>query len=128
MAVKRLLEEYGLSSGSIKGTGRPNRLLKEDVLAHIKAKNLQKVAPKSGLYIIWTGSKIKFFLKTINVNYNFFLTVSAPSAAPSKSGVATKSTVTTSAPAWKGGPSTFSDEAVSNIRAVIAKRLGESKV
>ena len=46
--MKRLLEEYGLSSGSIKGTGRPNRLLKEDVIAHIKSNNVQKVAPKTG--------------------------------------------------------------------------------
>ena len=29
---------------------------------------------------------------------------------------------------WSGGPSTFKDGPVSNIRAVIAKRLGESKV
>jgi pyruvate/2-oxoglutarate dehydrogenase complex dihydrolipoamide acyltransferase (E2) component len=48
--VKRLLEEYGLSSGSIKGTGRPNRLLKEDVLAHIETKRVQKVSPKAGMY------------------------------------------------------------------------------
>ncbi|XP_014218482.1 dihydrolipoyllysine-residue acetyltransferase component of pyruvate dehydrogenase complex, mitochondrial-like [Copidosoma floridanum] len=98
LAVKRLLEEYGLSSGSINGTGRPNRLLKEDVLNHIKSKNVQKVAPKS---------------------------VSAPSAAPSKP--AAKSATATSTPAWTGGPSTFTDGTVSNIRAVIAKRLGESK-
>ncbi|KAJ8675868.1 hypothetical protein QAD02_011654 [Eretmocerus hayati] len=98
LAVKRLLEEYGLSSGSIKGTGRPNRLLKEDVLAHIKANNVQRVEPKS---------------------------VSAPSAAPAKSG--TKSSSTAQIPTWKGGPSTFTDGPVSNIRAVIAKRLGESK-
>ena len=48
LAVKRLLEEYGLSSGSIKGTGRPNRLLKEDVLSHIQLNNVQKVTPKTG--------------------------------------------------------------------------------
>lgn len=48
LAVKRLLEEYGLSSGSIKGTGRPNRLLKGDVLAHIQSHGLQRVAPKIG--------------------------------------------------------------------------------
>ncbi|XP_014224192.1 uncharacterized protein LOC106650596 isoform X1 [Trichogramma pretiosum] len=99
LAVKRLLEEYGLSSGSVKGSGRPNRLLKEDVLAHIASNNLQKVPPK---------------------------TVSSPtggvsqSAAPS--GPASKSSAT-----WSGGPSTFVDGPVSNIRAVIAKRLGESK-
>ena len=29
---------------------------------------------------------------------------------------------------WAGGPSTYTDGPVSNIRAVIAKRLGESKV
>lgn len=48
MAVKRLLEEYGLSSGSIKGTGRTNRLLKSDVLAYVQAHNVKKVAPKTG--------------------------------------------------------------------------------
>lgn len=50
LAVKRLLEEYGLSSGSIKGTGRPNRLLKSDVLAYIQAHNIKKVTPESGKY------------------------------------------------------------------------------
>lgn len=48
LAVKRLLEEYGLNSDSIKGTGRTNRLLKGDVLAYIQAHSTQKVAPKSG--------------------------------------------------------------------------------
>lgn len=48
LAVKRLLEEYDISSGSIKGTGRPNRLLKSDVLQHIQQNNLKKVTPKAG--------------------------------------------------------------------------------
>lgn len=48
LAVRRLLEEYGLNSDSIKGTGRTNRLLKSDVLAYIQAHNVNKVAPKSG--------------------------------------------------------------------------------
>jgi len=48
LAVKRLLEEYGLNSGSIKGTGRTNRLLKGDVLAYIQTHNVKKVTPKSG--------------------------------------------------------------------------------
>ncbi|CAK9805862.1 Dihydrolipoyllysine-residue acetyltransferase component 1 of pyruvate dehydrogenase complex, mitochondrial [Anthophora plagiata] len=46
LAVKRLLEEYGLDAASIKGTGRPNRLLKSDVLAYIQVNNVKKVAPK----------------------------------------------------------------------------------
>ncbi|CAD6233154.1 GSCOCG00012253001-RA-CDS [Cotesia congregata] len=86
LAVKRLLEEYAISSGSVKGSGRPNRLLKSDVLAHIESNKIQKV-----------------FLK----------------AAPT-----TKTQI--SAP-LKSGPSTYTDHEVSNIRAVIAKRLGESK-
>ncbi|XP_033218445.1 dihydrolipoyllysine-residue acetyltransferase component of pyruvate dehydrogenase complex-like [Belonocnema kinseyi] len=48
LSVKRLLEEYGLSSGSIKGTGRTNRLLKSDVLTYIQSNNLQRVAPQTG--------------------------------------------------------------------------------
>lgn len=48
LAVKRLLEEYGLNSDSIKGTGRTNRILKSDVLAYIEAHNVKKVPPKSG--------------------------------------------------------------------------------
>lgn len=48
LAVKRLLEEYDLSSGSVKGTGRTNRLLKSDVLTYIQAHNVKKVTPKSG--------------------------------------------------------------------------------
>ena len=51
LAVRRLLEEYDLSSGSIKGTGRPNRLLKSDVLQYIEANNIKKVSPKVGLYL-----------------------------------------------------------------------------
>ncbi|KOX72271.1 hypothetical protein WN51_03253 [Melipona quadrifasciata] len=47
LAVKRLLEEYGLSANLIKGTGRPNRLLKSDVLAYIQANNVKKVTLKS---------------------------------------------------------------------------------
>lgn len=49
LAVKRLLEEYGLNAESIKGTGRPNRLLKSDVLTYIQANNVKKVAPKTGI-------------------------------------------------------------------------------
>lgn len=48
--MKRLLEEYGLNSDSIKGTGRTNRLLKSDVLAYIQAHSIKKVTPKSGKY------------------------------------------------------------------------------
>ncbi|XP_076640056.1 dihydrolipoyllysine-residue acetyltransferase component of pyruvate dehydrogenase complex isoform X1 [Colletes latitarsis] len=97
LAVKRLLEEYGLSSGSIKGTGRPNRLLKSDVLAYIQAQNLQKVdltaasPPKVGK---GDGER---------------------AATPSKAHTPT------------GRPSAYEDIPVSNIRGVIAKRLGESK-
>lgn len=96
LAVKRLLEEYGLDAASIKGTGRPNRLLKSDVLAYIQAHNVQRVPPP---------------------------TVAPPGAekprkeapAPGKPHVPT------------GIPSAYEDIPVSNIRAVIAKRLGESK-
>lgn len=49
LAVRRLLEEYGLKSEEIKGTGRPNRLLKSDVLTYIQTKNIKKVAPKTGM-------------------------------------------------------------------------------
>lgn len=49
LAVRRLLEEYGLKAEEIKGTGRPNRLLKSDVLSYIQAKNIKKVAPKIGM-------------------------------------------------------------------------------
>lgn len=48
LAVKLLLEEYGLDPNSIKGTGRPNRILKSDVLAHIQANNIKKVQLKTG--------------------------------------------------------------------------------
>ncbi|XP_046599413.1 LOW QUALITY PROTEIN: dihydrolipoyllysine-residue acetyltransferase component of pyruvate dehydrogenase complex [Neodiprion lecontei] len=90
LAVKRLLEEYDLSSGSIKGTGRPNRLLKSDVLAHIQAHGLQKVAPK--------------------------IAIQVQSEIPVKDHLD-----------WGKIPSTYKDVPVSNIRAVIAKRLAESK-
>ncbi|XP_076303211.1 dihydrolipoyllysine-residue acetyltransferase component of pyruvate dehydrogenase complex-like [Lasioglossum baleicum] len=93
LAVKRLLEEYGLSSGSIKGTGRPNRLLKSDVLAYITANNVKKVVLEA--------------------------------AEPVKAGGAKKERGPSHVPA--GQPSAYEDIPVSNIRAVIAKRLGESK-
>ncbi|XP_043481795.1 dihydrolipoyllysine-residue acetyltransferase component of pyruvate dehydrogenase complex-like [Leptopilina heterotoma] len=96
LAVKRLLEEYGLSSGSVKGTGRPNRLLKSDVLTFIQSNNVQKLTLKSG-------------------------TESTPGATKTaESFVSTRTRRST-------GPSTYKDLEVSNIRAVIAKRLGESK-
>ncbi|XP_076230934.1 dihydrolipoyllysine-residue acetyltransferase component of pyruvate dehydrogenase complex [Calliopsis andreniformis] len=96
LAVKRLLEEYGLSSGSIKGTGRPNRLLKSDVLAYIQTNNIQKVAPMA-------ASPPKMIKDKEDA------------VSPSKTHVPT------------GGPSAYEDIPVSNIRGVIAKRLGESK-
>ncbi|XP_015437196.1 PREDICTED: dihydrolipoyllysine-residue acetyltransferase component of pyruvate dehydrogenase complex, mitochondrial-like [Dufourea novaeangliae] len=96
LAVKRLLEEYGLSSGSIKGTGRPNRLLKSDVLAYIQANNVQKISPKAASPPKTEKGK-------------------EPAASPAKSHV----------PA--GQPSAYEDIPVTNIRVVIAKRLGESK-
>lgn len=102
LAVKRLLEEYGLSSGSIKGTGRPNRLLKSDVLEHIQSKNIQKVPPQ----IASTTTA-----------------AAAPTSVPSTPSAT--SGLRRGAP--KSGPSTYKDIEVSNIRAVIAKRLGESK-
>ncbi|XP_032691106.1 dihydrolipoyllysine-residue acetyltransferase component of pyruvate dehydrogenase complex, mitochondrial-like isoform X3 [Odontomachus brunneus] len=94
LAVKRLLEEYGLSSGSIKGTGRTNRLLKDDVLAYIQAHNIKKVAPK---------------------------TEEAPKTAKARPA----SPLETHVPAGK--PSPYEDLEISNIRGIIAKRLGESK-
>ncbi|XP_046748242.1 dihydrolipoyllysine-residue acetyltransferase component of pyruvate dehydrogenase complex-like [Diprion similis] len=103
LAVKRLLEEYDLSSGSIKGTGRPNRLLKSDVLAHIQAHGLQKVAPK-----IVAGPQ-------------------SPAASKSSSSSAIGNTSERPSGLGKNIPSTYKDVPVSNIRAVIAKRLAESK-
>ncbi|XP_020280697.1 dihydrolipoyllysine-residue acetyltransferase component 1 of pyruvate dehydrogenase complex, mitochondrial-like [Pseudomyrmex gracilis] len=93
LAVKRLLEEYGLSSGSIKGTGRTNRLLKSDVIAYIQTNNIQKVAPKT--------------------------------APPPESDTAHPPRPETHVPSGK--PSPYEDIEISNIRAVIAKRLGEAK-
>jgi len=52
LAVKKLLEEYDLSSETIKGTGRTNRLLKSDVLAYIQIHDVKKITPKSGKYNI----------------------------------------------------------------------------
>ncbi|XP_074106699.1 dihydrolipoyllysine-residue acetyltransferase component of pyruvate dehydrogenase complex [Cotesia typhae] len=95
LAVKRLLEEYGISSGSVKGSGRPNRLLKSDVLAHIESNRLQKVLLKAD--------------------------------EPSATGKQVSATKTQISAPPKSGPSTYTDHEVSNIRAVIAKRLGESK-
>ncbi|KYQ52819.1 Dihydrolipoyllysine-residue acetyltransferase [Trachymyrmex zeteki] len=92
LAVKRLLEEYGLSTGTIKGTGRTNRLLKSDVLMYIQTHNVKKVTPKS---------------------------------APPPEAVKAPSLEEISVPS--GRPSPYEDIEISNIRAVIAKRLGESK-
>ncbi|XP_066591922.1 dihydrolipoyllysine-residue acetyltransferase component of pyruvate dehydrogenase complex-like [Prorops nasuta] len=91
LAVKRLLEEYGLSSGQIKGTGRVNRLLKSDVLSYIQTNNVQKVK------------------------------LEAVSPKTTKADAASRIS------AAAGKPSSYEDIPVSNIRAVIAKRLGESK-
>ncbi|XP_011334722.1 dihydrolipoyllysine-residue acetyltransferase component 1 of pyruvate dehydrogenase complex, mitochondrial isoform X2 [Ooceraea biroi] len=96
LAVKRLLEEYDLSSDSIKGTGRTNRLLKSDVLAYIQVHNVKKVAPKS-----------------------------AP--APMVDTMKARSPSPADISASPGQPSPYEDIEISNIRAVIAKRLGESK-
>ncbi|KAK9309906.1 hypothetical protein QLX08_000551 [Tetragonisca angustula] len=95
LAVRRLLEEYGLSADLIKGTGRPNRLLKSDVLAYIQANNVKKITLKSE---------------------------GAPKVAKAKQEA---SDVKVHVPS--GGPSSYEDIPVSNIRGVIAKRLGESK-
>ncbi|KYM87186.1 Dihydrolipoyllysine-residue acetyltransferase [Atta colombica] len=92
LAVKKLLEEYGLSSGTIKGTGRTNRLLKSDVLTYIQIHDVKKITPKS---------------------------------APPPEVVKTPSLEEVSVPS--GRPSPYEDIEISNIRAVIAKRLGESK-
>ncbi|XP_029163111.1 uncharacterized protein LOC114934601 [Nylanderia fulva] len=95
LAVKRLLEEYGLNSDSIKGTGRTNRILKSDILAYIQAHNVKRVPPKSA-------------------------------STPTKTDQAhPPSLTTTSVP--PGQPSPYKDIEISNIRAVIAKRIGESK-
>lgn len=93
LAVKRLLEEYGLDPNAIKGTGRPNRILKGDVLAYIQANNVQRVQLKA-----------------------------AAPAKVEKDGKAASPT-----PMIPGKPSAYEDIPVSNIRSVIAKRLGESK-
>lgn len=95
LAVKRLLEEYGLSANLIKGTGRPNRLLKSDVLAYIQANNVKKVTLKS--------------------------------EGPPKVAKAKKEPSDVKVHVPSGGPSSYEDIPVSNIRGVIAKRLGESK-
>lgn len=92
LAVKRLLEEYGLSSGSIKGTGRPNRLLKSDVLTYIQANSVKKVTPKSA---------------------------PTPEAAKARPPSPEATSVPTDRP--------YVDIEISNIRAIIAKRLSESK-
>ncbi|KAI4487857.1 hypothetical protein M0802_011745 [Mischocyttarus mexicanus] len=92
LAVKRLLEEYGLDENSIKGTGRPNRILKSDVLAYIQANNIKKVQLKAG------------------------------TAPPAKIEEGKRTD-----PMVPGRPSAYEDIPVSNIRSVIAKRLGESK-
>ncbi|XP_003693833.2 LOW QUALITY PROTEIN: dihydrolipoyllysine-residue acetyltransferase component 1 of pyruvate dehydrogenase complex, mitochondrial [Apis florea] len=93
LAVRRLLEEYGLKAEEIKGTGRPNRLLKSDVLSYIQAKNIKKVAPKT--------------------------------APPPKDQKQPDIFVKKHVPS--GVPSSYQDIPVSNIRSIIAKRLGESK-
>lgn len=92
LAVKRLLEEYGLDPNSIKGTGRPNRILKSDVLAYIETNNIKKVQLKGD-------------------------TVAPPKVEKGKK----------AEPMVPGRPSAYEDIPVSNIRSVIAKRLGESK-
>ncbi|XP_018353496.1 PREDICTED: dihydrolipoyllysine-residue acetyltransferase component of pyruvate dehydrogenase complex-like [Trachymyrmex septentrionalis] len=91
LAVKRLLEEYGLSSGTVKGTGRTNRLLKSDVLTYIQTHDVKKVTPKS-----------------------------APPPEAVKTSSLEKVSVLSDQPPYE-------DIEISNIRAVIAKRLGESK-
>ncbi|XP_008548333.1 dihydrolipoyllysine-residue acetyltransferase component of pyruvate dehydrogenase complex [Microplitis demolitor] len=95
LAVKRLLEEYGINSGAVKGSGRPNRLLKSDVLAYIESNNVQRVSLKAD-----KGRSADKQASTTKVH--------VPSPP-------------------KSGPSSYKDYEVSNIRAVIAKRLGESK-
>ncbi|XP_035742811.1 pyruvate dehydrogenase protein X component-like [Vespa mandarinia] len=90
LAVKLLLEQYGLDPNSIKGTGRPNRILKSDVLAYIQANNIKKVQLETA-----TPAKVEQIKKA--------------------------------RPTVPGRPSAYEDIPVSNIRSVIAKRLGESK-
>ncbi|XP_047363272.1 dihydrolipoyllysine-residue acetyltransferase component of pyruvate dehydrogenase complex, mitochondrial-like [Vespa velutina] len=90
LAVKLLLEQYGLDPNSIKGTGRPNRILKSDVLAYIQANNIKKVQLETA-----TPAKVEQVKKA--------------------------------RPTVPGRPSAYEDIPVSNIRSVIAKRLGESK-
>ncbi|XP_043487326.1 pyruvate dehydrogenase protein X component, mitochondrial-like [Polistes fuscatus] len=92
LAVKRLLQEYGLDPNFIKGTGRPNRILKSDVLAYIETNNIKKVQLKAD-------------------------TVAPPKVEKGKK----------AEPMVPGRPSAYEDIPVSNIRSVIAKRLGESK-
>lgn len=47
-AVRQLLQKYGLSADAVKGTGRDGRLMKGDVLDHVKAKGLQPVKAAAG--------------------------------------------------------------------------------
>ncbi|XP_015186196.1 PREDICTED: pyruvate dehydrogenase protein X component, mitochondrial-like [Polistes dominula] len=93
LAVKRLLEEYGLDPNFIKGTGRPNRILKSDVLSYIETNNIKKVQLKGDTVAPGKVDKGK---------------KAEPMVVP-------------------GRPSAYEDIPVSNIRSVIAKRLGESK-
>lgn len=63
------------------------------------------------------------------IKFKLFFQALAPGAesVQAPSGISEESTGLRQGPP-KSGPSTFDDIEVSNIRAIIAKRLGESKV
>lgn len=44
-AVRYILERYGVKPENVTATGRKNRILKEDILKHVKENNLSEVAP-----------------------------------------------------------------------------------
>lgn len=115
-----MLEEYGLNSDSIKGTGRTNRLLKSDVLAYVQVHSIKKVAPKSGKCDVTLDLKCYLFFRVIILLFIF--AVPAPKTDKARSPSPAETFVPPSQ------PSPYKDIEVSNIRAVIAKRLSEAKV
>ncbi|KAH0954597.1 hypothetical protein HN011_002762 [Eciton burchellii] len=109
LAVKRLLEEYNLNPDSIKGTGRVNRLLKGDVLSYIETHNIERSAPKfEPPPIVNKIDKVDKVDKIDKIDKIH---------SPSTSDMSVSS----------DQASSYRDIKISNIRAIIAKRLGESK-
>ena len=96
-AVRRIAQEYGVSLGDVRGSGKEGRVLKEDILAHVEGASpapapafvppLASRPPAPALPQVLTSeapiifiNSIYFVATSIHLRYTFLLQAAAPPA------------------------------------------------